>query len=392
MAANSPRKTLRRFLRTRRARPTGAAPSQRRWARAAALIAVPVTITAAIMTSAAAASAGTRPQHSAATAPSYCSTGGSALWSNLATCGWPGPTNTGPVLSQCPGGRLTAQGTSPSQAIVIRTAGTVISCQNIQGMIFVQAPNVTIKNSVVTSNSGKLGMAANGTAGITVADGASATISNVTVNGSNGVHACIWHQGTQLSVNAVNCYGVDDGVFSWADSGYSQTTGNNFTISNSYFHDFTKATSNGHEDGYQTEGASNGLIQHNTYQLTAAADADIAIWDGLRSSSNITVTGNLMTGGGFAIYAEDYNPGDGSPGNPSPSNGYSVTGIQFTSNVFSTGAAGCVGAYGVWFTRPAWAPLQGGPTDGWHRSGNKVLETGENIDASNPHQGSYLCH
>jgi hypothetical protein len=352
---------------------------------------MPAIVTAAVMTSAAAASASSKPQRAAA-APSYCSTGGSALWSNLAACGWPDSSNTGPVLSQCPNGRLTPQGSNPSQAMVIRTAGTVVSCENIQGMVFIDAPNVTIKNSIVTANSGKVGMAANGTAGITVSDGASATVSNVTINGSDGVHACIWHQGTQLSVNAVNCYGVDDGIFSWADPSYSQTTGNNFTISNSYFHDFTTATSNGHEDGYQTEGASNGLIQHNTYQLTTAADSDIAIWDSRRSASSITVTGNLMTGGGFAVYAQDYNPGDGGPGDPAASSGYSVTGIQFTSNDFSTYASGCVGAYGAWFTRPTWAPYQGGPTDGWHRSGNKVLETGEMIDAGNPHKGSYLCH
>src|SRR5216110_2439621 len=32
--------------------------------------------------------------------PAYCHTGGAELWANLATCGWPGPTNTGPDLSQ----------------------------------------------------------------------------------------------------------------------------------------------------------------------------------------------------------------------------------------------------------------------------------------------------
>jgi hypothetical protein len=258
-------------------------------------------------------------------------------------------------------------------------------------MLDIKARNVTIRNSTIISDSGRKGTRANGTAGILVEDGASATIAHVTINGDDGVHACIWHQGTRLTVRAVNCHGVDDGIFSWADTGYSGTTGDNFTIKDSYFHGFTKATSNGHEDGYQTEGARHGLIEHNTYRMTAAADSAIAIWDALRTSANITVAGNLITGGGFAVYADDYNPGDGAPGMPSAVGGFSVTSIQFIDNVFSTYASGCVGKWGVWFTRPTWKPYQGGPTDGWHRRGNQVLETGQQIDGHNPHWKGRLC-
>ena len=52
--------------------------------------------------------------------------------------------------------------------------------------------------------------------------------------------------------------------------------------------------------------------------MTTNADSAIAIWDGLKSSHDILVKDNLITGGGFAIYAEDYNPGDGAPGDPGP--------------------------------------------------------------------------
>lgn len=324
--------------------------------------------------------------------PAYCHAGGSALWGALASCGWPGPTNTGPDLSKCPGGRLRPNGGSLSRTIVITAANSVISCEDITGMIDIRAQNVTIENSIVTSNSGKTGENANGTSDILVDDGASATIAHVTINGDNGVHACIWHEGTKLLVDAVNCYGIDDGIFSWTDPSYSSTTGNNFVIENSYFHGFTTVTSNGHEDGYQTEGASGGLIQHNTYQMTSDADSAVAIWDGLRNSRAITVSDNLITGGGFALYAEDYNPGDGGPGDPSAVGGFSTTQITFSNNVFSTQAAGCVGQYGVWFDRSAWAPYDGGPTDGWHRSGNRVLETGESVDGGNPHENGALCH
>jgi hypothetical protein len=325
------------------------------------------------------------------TAPAYCRSGGRGLWAHLAACGWPGPGSTGPRLAQCPRHRLIPRGRRLGHAIVIRKANAVISCQQIRGMLHIEARNVTIRNSAITSSSGAKGPAANGTAAIYVADGASAAIDNVTINGDDGVHACIWHQGVRLAVRAVNCYGADDGVFSWADTGYSRTTGDNFTIRDSYFHGFTHKTANGHEDGYQTEGASHGLIAHNTYQMTISADSAIAIWDARKNSGDITVTGNLIAGGGFAVYAEDSSPGDGSPGSRSPAGGFRVTGIRFVNNVFSTAAAGCVGQFGVWFTRPAWQVYHGGPTDGWHRHGNRVLETGENIDAHNPHKAGTLC-
>jgi hypothetical protein len=321
-------------------------------------------------------------------APAFCQHGGARLWSHLAECGWPGPGNTGPQLSQCPHHRLFSTGTNLEAHIAITKPHSVISCENITGMLYVEAQDVTIKNVSIISNSGRTGEAANGTADIFIADGASATIDHVTINGEDGVHACVWDQGTTESVNAVNCYGVDDGIWSWADTHYSPKTGDHFRITNSYFHNFTHRTSNGHEDGYQTEGASDGLIQHNTYLLTEHADSDVAIWDGLKSSSNITVADNLMTGGGFAVYAEDYNPGEG--GSPAVG-GYSVSNIHFIGNDFSTYASGCVGEYGVWFTRPAWLPYQGGPTDGWHRSGNKVLETGQNVDAGNPYNNGARC-
>jgi Right handed beta helix region len=390
----------------RRATPAGVSRTRRRIGFARAIAVLVPGVAMAMLASA--ASAGTLPttghgparsrsgvqlRHPAhaSQAPAFCHAGGARLWARLAACGWPGRANTGPRISQCPSHRLTRLHRGLGRAIVITTPNAVISCRQITGMLDIKASGVTVKDSTIVSNSGKRGQAANGTADIYVEDGASAVIDHVKINGDDGVHACVWHQGTQLTVDAVNCYGVDDGIFSWADTGYSPTTGDHFTIRNSYFHGFTHATANGHEDGYQTEGASHGLIEHNTYRMNAGADSAIAIWDSLKSASDITVTGNLITGGGFAVYAEDYNPGDGGPGEPSPIGGFGVTGITFTGNAFSTFAAGCVGKYGAWFTRPAWDPYEGGPTDGWHRVGNRVLETGENIDGHNPTWRGTLC-
>ncbi len=243
-----------------------------------------------------------------------------------------------------------------------------------------------------------------------VDDNATATIDHNEFNGQKQVHACVWYSGASMTATYNDCYNIDDGFFSWSQVQFDPATaGDNFTIQNNYIHDLTTATANGHIDGYQTEGAGNGLIDHNTFQMTSDAngngtDSAIAIWDGNRSSHDITVTNNLIEGGGFAVYAEDYNPGDGSPGNPSAVGGYTTTNIHFTNNKLSTHLFSCVGSFGAWFYRgPAegnsnfiWPPYYGGPTGDWSgsgstRSGNTTLETGENLDNTNPHVSGGLC-
>jgi hypothetical protein len=344
----------------------------------AVLLAVPAMLAG---TSAAAVASG----QAVRAVPAYCHSGGQILWDHLVTCGWPGESNTGAVRADCPEDRFVPLGNG-TKTIILNTPNEVVKCYELRGPVSIRAANVTIINSTVdTLHGDKSG----GSAGITVDDGASATISHVTINGGRTVHACIFHDGTSLMVNAVDCFGANDGIFTWAVT--PTRGGNNFTIQNSYIHALTQETANGHDDGFQTEGSSNGLINHDTFQMTQDSTSAIAIWDSRANADNITVSNNLITGGGFSVYAEDYSPGDGAPGNPPTTGGFSVTNVQIDDNSFSTVAAGCVGRYGVWFTRPTWEPLQGGPTDGWHRLGNVVLETGENIDNGNPHSNGQLC-
>ena len=73
---------------------------------------------------------------------------------------------------------------------------------------------MTVSNVQIACSSGTTGEAANRTGVIKVQDGASATISDVAIDGMNGVHACIWHQRTAMTAIAVNCHGIDDGIFS----------------------------------------------------------------------------------------------------------------------------------------------------------------------------------
>lgn len=303
-----------------------------------------------------------------ATPPADCAR---QVWENLEACGWPGLTNTGYPANQA---------FTNTNGRTITADNTVIDGEKITGRLTINAKNVAIRNSWIISNSasGSSGNSGtNGTGVIKILKGASATIDRVTIDGGNNTHACIWHEGASMVVRYVNCSRVNDGIFSWTSMS-TPGQGDNFTIEESYIHTLTEATGNGHIDGYQTEGAINGTIRHNTIAIDRGQNAAISIWNSYKSSDNILVENNLLAGGGFTVYAEDYSPSEQSPGG-----GYTVTNIRFENNKFSNRFFPCVGNYGVWFFRSNLL-YKGGPTDGWKRNGNVVLETGQNIDANNP--------
>jgi len=279
----------------------------------------------------------------------------------ITTGGWPGLSNTGyPAATQL---RNTSGRT-------ITADNTVIDGEKISGALTIAARNVTVRNSWIISSFGT-GAGVNGTGVIQIQPGASATIEHCTLDGSNRTHTGIWFQGASMVARANNIFGINDGIFAW--------DADNFTIENNYLHDFTVETANGHVDGFQTEGASHGVIRHNTFDVTQGQTSAVSIWNSRRNSDDILVENNLMAGGGFTVYAEDYSPSE-----QNPAGGYTVTNIRFVDNKFSTVHFPCVGAFGVWFTR-------GAPSDGWHRSGNAVLETRQSIDAQNPLVNGWEC-
>jgi hypothetical protein len=320
------------------------------------------------------------PAAGAARAAARCGRDGDYVWSHLGKCGWAGPTNTGPRASTCPGDELRDRGSNARNVIRVTRPGATISCQRIVGCLNVEAPNVTIHDVAIRCTSGRTGEAANGTAVIDVRPGGAATIRRVAVNGMRGVHACVWHMGKRLRVNKLDCKGVNDGIFSWGDRGQ----GDDFVIRNSFVHDLTTRTANGHVDGYQTTGALHGRLIHNTWLITTDAHNDansaIAIWNSTRNSRDIVVRHNLIAGGGFSVYAHDYSPSEAHP-----QGGNTVTDTHFVDNVFSRHLFGCVGFFGIWFPR-------GRPSDGWHRSGNRLLETGGNVDRGNPSYRGRSCN
>lgn len=293
----------------------------------------------------------------------------SSVWATLEGCGWPGPTNTGHPAGQ-------AFSRTVSGGLVVTTDNTVIDGWKISGGVQVRAKNVVIRNSFVSMNAG----GANGSGVVNLNPGSSATIERTTLDGLNATHACVWDEATTMTVTAVDCSRVNDGIFMWATQVGRDGAGDHFVIQDSWLHGFTTQAANGHVDGIQTEGAKHGVIRHNTVDVTQSQTSAIALWNSRKDTDDIVVERNLISGGGFSVYAEDYSPSEASP-----AGGYSLTSVVFTDNVFSTVHYGCVGSYGVWFPR-------GAPTDGWKRSGNLVLETGQNLDEANPSYQGRTCN
>lgn len=231
------------------------------------------------------------------------------------------------------------------------------------GGLTIAAKNVTIRNCWIISNFGK-GEKVNGTGVISIAKGASVTIEHCTLDGSNSTHAGIWYGGEKLTAIGNNIFGTNDGIFAW-DS-------DNFVIKDNFIHNLTRESSNGHIDGFQTEGSKHGIFQHNTIKISQGQNACVALWNGRMDTDDILVENNLFAGAGFTVYAEDYHPSE-----KEPQGGYSITNIRFINNAFSTEFFPYVGSYGVWYPR-------GSTSDTWIRRGNYILQTGENIDNNQP--------
>lgn len=305
-------------------------------------------------------------------------------WSTLAACKWPGPGSAGvadkSMLAEINGDHE------------VTKDGAVLENKKINGRLRIRAKDVTVRNvfvNVVNANG------ENGSTGIHIGTGASATIDRVSIWGTNaagnlGTGQCIIHQGLNVTVKNSDISGCTDGFFTWKQQPTS-TEGDNWTFENNYVHDMNDkvnqdgAANTGHIDGLQTVTSHHGVVRHNVFDIGGNSTSAIAVWNAHGDTSDIAIDDNLIAGGGAAVYVHDYHPSE-----KNPVGGYTVTNVRVTNNKFSTRYFPCVGQYFIWFARPQY-PQGGGPTDGWNRSGNVVIETGFNADNGNPTVDGRLC-
>ena len=224
----------------------------------------------------------------------------------------PSTVAPGPVLSSYPSAANTGapNGTAfkTSGAMTITTGGTVIDGYDINGVLEINASNVTIKNSRIRNS---------GYWVIRVSENASnVTVMNSTIDGMGTGENSMGILGNITLAQGNNIFGVENGI----------TPNSNATIVDNYIHDL-KAAGAPHYDGIQIDGGQkNVVIRHNTIDLGSLQQtAAVMIDNYFGPIDGIVVDNNKLNGGGYILYV------DGS------FNSQLVQNVSITNNRFGKG-------------------------------------------------------
>ena len=212
----------------------------------------------------------------------------------VADSGTPGPTNTGVPA----GPDLTVH----DGDLRITTPGTVISGLDVRGMITIEAPNVTIKDSIVRGRNlnGPMALIDNlgGYANLKIID--TELFPSSPSPDVQGIY------GYNFAATRLNIHGVVDGI---------HLTGGNVDISDSWLHDnlhFERDPNQGgtpsHDDSIQIQEGSNIRIDGNRF--SGAWNATVQVTQDRGNVSNLTFTNNIADGGKCSINLaeKDFGP------------------------------------------------------------------------------------
>lgn len=218
--------------------------------------------------------------------------------------GWPSAATTGVPA----GTTLTKSG-----SITVSQAGATVNAMDVSGCIIVNAPNVTIQNTRVRSNSCTYLIESRSTG---------LTIKNTETDGLGSTDP-IGIGPDNFTAIQVNVHGTGDGI----------RTDNNVTVRDSWIHGLVQNSST-HNDCIQQVGGSNVLIQHNRIENNLSKVSAVMIGADLGNISNTVIDNNLLAGGGYTLY------GGGPPSS------FKITGVKITNNAFSTEFFPQSGQYG----------------------------------------------
>lgn len=172
---------------------------------------------------------------------------------------------------------------SPADGLTVTTPNQVLSGLDIHGGVVIQAPGVVIRASRITGTD---------TNGVLVQSG-SVTIQDTEISGFENAIA-----GDDWTAQRVNIHSVTgDGV----------KLGSRVTLRASWIHDLTPAPG-AHADGAQMQdGVSNLLVAGNTIEPGDPANSAIFLAPDLGPSTDgpVTVTGNWLDYGGYALFCLD---------------------------------------------------------------------------------------
>ncbi|NYF99022.1 right-handed parallel beta-helix repeat-containing protein [Janibacter cremeus] len=178
----------------------------------------------------------------------------------------------------------------PSDSLRITQDGTVIDGLHVNGVITIDADDVTIRNTLVQTGTSLYPIKVTD-------DTTGAVIENVEVDNEGGTGIGIYLQGAATVRNA-NIHSAEDGIRIQED---------NVLIEDSYIHDL-QPHEGGHHDSIQIRNGDNVTIRGNNLQayvpsLDTPLNASLQIGSlaGDHPISNLQVIGNLMNGGNYTI-------------------------------------------------------------------------------------------
>jgi hypothetical protein len=223
---------------------------------------------------------------------------GNGCMADPSVCGYPDVETTG--LSN-PSALTTVNG-----SVTLSTAGQVYQDKLVNGSITVTAPDVTIRNVKVVSGGWAVRCRTQdgGCQNLTIND------TEINLNGdidgygildaNYNAHRLFIHNGSDCAYVQKNAQMHDSLCAVGPDSnndGWPDSTG--FCSGPEHF------------DGLTSDGGSNEVYDHNTIRNPCTQTSAILISTNTSPISNVTITNNLMTGGGYTLYCAASNPGVG---------------------------------------------------------------------------------
>jgi hypothetical protein len=198
------------------------------------------------------------------------------------TTGPPGSPPSGPGPTAATTGVPAGTILQPSGSLVVDDDGAVIDGLDVTGSILVEADDVTIRRTRVTSDDYYP---------IRLADGARRLlVEDVEVAGLGDCESAINFQ--HYTARRVDVHGCSDGL----------KIGNATTVVDSYIHDM-RMTPGSHNDGIQSTGGTGIVIRGNRIVNPSNQTSCILLGDEEGAIDGVLVEGNWLDGGNYTIYA-----------------------------------------------------------------------------------------
>lgn len=277
-------------------------------------------------------------------------------------CGYPDATNTGPApgtsFVNVPSQARSGAGWEWSDAldgIRVFGTGTTLNGVNVSGMIVIDAPNVTVSNSIVSACGGDSDgdviairvrpsdPSYRGTGARVIHNRINGTPAGCTHRARSGVRD-IYGEATGLYVDGNDISGTGNGITAEYEA----------TIVNNWVHDLGHLAGD-HHSGISTHGGAKQIvIQHNTALLHGQKFAGgggvsgaITVYSDFGHAQNTTVQDNMISGGSYVVYGGNSGDGYTTP----------ATNIKFISNRFRCGdwLYGPVAAFSASSTGNQWS-------------------------------------